>query len=189
MMAPAARIVVLSLVSVSILLPALACAQGTAGSLVTVRSARIDIKATPGRNNAVLITESGGNVTIADGAGGATLTHAAEGCTSSANTVSCPAPQRLRVDLGDGDDTLVNLTSIKVVTRGGSGNDSLYGGGGDDLLRGDSGNDVLVGEAATTICAAEPVTTSSSAVRGRTRSLARADGTRSPIPTRCAGPR
>jgi Ca2+-binding RTX toxin-like protein len=46
---------------------------------------------------------------------------------------------------GDGDDLLVNDSSIPSIVRGGAGNDTLLGGSGDDLLLGGSGEDVILG--------------------------------------------
>lgn len=46
---------------------------------------------------------------------------------------------------GDGDDLLVNDTSVRVVARAGAGDDVLLGGGGDDILLGGTGNDLILG--------------------------------------------
>ncbi len=46
---------------------------------------------------------------------------------------------------GDGDDLLVNDSSIPVIARGGNGDDMLLGGTGDDVLIGGTGDDVILG--------------------------------------------
>lgn len=51
----------------------------------------------------------------------------------------------IRVNLGDGDDSLVteNHLSVPMTIHGGLGNDDLTGGTGRDQIFGDDGNDVL----------------------------------------------
>jgi Ca2+-binding RTX toxin-like protein len=58
---------------------------------------------------------------------------------------------RIVSNLGDGNDTFVNNTSIPCVVHGDNGNDTIYGGSGDDVLYGDDGQDVLVGGAGNDI--------------------------------------
>jgi len=122
-----------------------AAAESGPGSLVSIRPTRIDVKAMPGFDNALLITEAAGTVSIIDGSGGAALLAATPDCSVASGVVTCATRPVLRVKLGDGNDSLVNLTSIRVVAKGGSGDDELFGGAGDDQLGGDSGNDLLYG--------------------------------------------
>lgn len=55
------------------------------------------------------------------------------------------AVERISVWGDDGDDILINDSSVPVVFRGGAGNDRLQGGSGADQLYGDAGNDQLSG--------------------------------------------
>jgi len=45
----------------------------------------------------------------------------------------------------NGNDLILNATSINSVIRGGSGNDSLFGGPGNDRIYGHGGQDLLSG--------------------------------------------
>jgi Ca2+-binding RTX toxin-like protein len=62
--------------------------------------------------------------------------------------------RKLKIDVGDRDDIVVNQTATASTLTGGTGDDSLFGGSasdelfgnnGDDYLDGDDGNDTLIG--------------------------------------------
>ncbi|MEA2219656.1 MAG: hypothetical protein QOJ35_2282 [Solirubrobacteraceae bacterium] len=76
---------------------------------------------------------------------------AGDGCTTTADprTVTCAAfpGDQIVVDLGDGDDRVVQSTSDDSVLCGGDGNDTLTGGPGNDTIGGDAGDDTLAGGA------------------------------------------
>ena len=90
----------------------------------------------------------------------APITSISEACSADdsfgAAVVTCPDPPAVRVDLGDGDDSLVETSSltVPVTASGGTGNDTMKGsdhtdtfdgGPGDDLVVGYDGNDTLLG--------------------------------------------
>ncbi|MFJ5549100.1 calcium-binding protein [Streptomyces sp. NPDC093225] len=52
---------------------------------------------------------------------------------------------RISVDAGDGDDVVSNLTDLKMVVHGGSGNDVLNGNSGSDTFYGEAGDDRIDG--------------------------------------------
>jgi hypothetical protein len=57
-----------------------------------------------------------------------------------------PKPgQIIEVNAGDGDDIVINLTSVQCRLSGGHGNDQLYGGLGNDVIYGGYGNDLVAG--------------------------------------------
>jgi RTX calcium-binding nonapeptide repeat (4 copies) len=58
---------------------------------------------------------------------------------------ACPVPPRLRVDLGDMDDTWTDWDGPSVIDAGPGNDNPIYGGGGDDVIHGGPGNDVLIG--------------------------------------------
>jgi Ca2+-binding RTX toxin-like protein len=53
--------------------------------------------------------------------------------------------KEVHVEGGDGNDTIVNDTSLISVLRGGKGNDAIKGGSAADLMEGGLGSDVLEG--------------------------------------------
>jgi Ca2+-binding RTX toxin-like protein len=65
----------------------------------------------------------------------------------SAHEAHCTGVFSLRVRGLDGNDTIINCTSLSAELRGGTGDDRLTGGSGDDLLAGEFGADVLRGGA------------------------------------------
>ena len=100
--------------------------------------------ANDGQTNVVTISNSGSSIVVKDTVG---LT-AGEGCTqTNANTVSCPRPDTIVLDLKDGDDVLTNGSTVPVFAYGGPGNDVLTGGAANEGLFGDDGNDVINGNA------------------------------------------
>src|SRR5918911_146104 len=62
--------------------------------------------------------------------------------------VSTPTTDRIRLEGGDGNDSLtINFTvSATSVLNGGDANDFLFSSGGDDVLNGGPGDDVMEGD-------------------------------------------
>ena len=58
---------------------------------------------------------------------------------------ACPVPPRLRVDLGDGNDSWNDWDGPSVIDAGPGNDNPVYGIGGDDVIHGGPGNDVLIG--------------------------------------------
>lgn len=90
----------------------------------------------------------------------APITSIPSGCSLDdsfgANVLTCPDPPAVHVDLGDGDDRLVETSylTVPVTAYGGAGNDIMKGsdhsdtfdgGPGDDQVIGYDGNDTLLG--------------------------------------------
>ena len=57
----------------------------------------------------------------------------------------CPVPPRLRVDLGDMNDSWNDWDGPSVIDAGPGNENPIHGAGGDDVIHGGSGNDVLTG--------------------------------------------
>jgi RTX calcium-binding nonapeptide repeat (4 copies) len=95
----------------------------------------------------------GGVLTVNGSAGIDTVTVAAAGSNVqvSANFPNSPfifaagAVNQIVALLGDGDDTLINLTTKPLIAVGGAGVDFLADGGGRSILIGGAGSDVLSG--------------------------------------------
>ncbi|MEU4691793.1 calcium-binding protein [Actinoplanes sp. NPDC023714] len=125
--------------------PALAASTGTA----SVSGSRITFKAAVERGNSVTITRSGRTVTIDDrvkikpGKG----CKAVKGDRTKVRCTTKKNPAEVAAYLYDGNDTLVNRTSIRTTVSAGPGNDRITGGSGNDRLVGDSGNDRIWGGA------------------------------------------
>jgi hypothetical protein len=68
-------------------------------------------------------------------------------CKANTSSVVCPAPNGMRIELGEGDDRAVVLNDVSEPVRflGGPGNDWLEGNGNVDVLEGGPGDDRLVG--------------------------------------------
>ena len=126
-------------------LAALLVAAPVAGaSTVVVGSNQVVFTATPGTANQVTVSDSGNSFRVSDPA---SVVVAGVGCSQSGATVLCPQSSisSIRVELGDGNDTLTSTASENLVVRGGAGNDTLNGGGQGDQLNGEDGNDTIVG--------------------------------------------
>ena len=74
---------------------------------------------------------------------------------------ACPVPPRLRVDLGDMNDSWTDWEGPSVIDAGPGNDNPISGLGGDDVIHGGSGNDVLIGGQATTRSTAGSATTTS----------------------------
>ncbi|GID95130.1 calcium-binding protein [Amorphoplanes digitatis] len=104
-------------------------------------------KAATGKTNKVVITLSGNTVTIDD----RVAIKAGAGCKKvkgDKTKVRCTAKVKLvsvRVYLRDGNDTLVNKSTLSLAGDGGSGKDKITGGEGRDTLWGGAGADILRG--------------------------------------------
>jgi Ca2+-binding RTX toxin-like protein len=119
----------------------------------------------PGELNALAVSVNGaGDVVFTDSAPIADA-DGPGGCSTTANTATCPGALGFRFDLGDGDDS----ATIGAVANGGNtsvggdgkdhlsggplgdnldggpGDDQVNGGDGDDQIAGGSGNDLLNG--------------------------------------------
>ncbi len=68
-------------------------------------------------------------------------------CKASYNSVECPAPNGMRLELGDQDDrvTVLDAVTEPVKLVGGTGNDALETAGAADVLEGGPGDDRLIG--------------------------------------------
>ena len=109
-------------------------------------SNELQIVAAPGEANGIFVGPSGNAYVVTDS--GAALT-AGSGCQAQQGAVSCNAGglDRVRVTLGDGDDTLTAAGTIGIIADGGDGNDTLDGAGGWDALSGGAGDDLVSGGA------------------------------------------
>jgi Ca2+-binding RTX toxin-like protein len=58
---------------------------------------------------------------------------------------ACPVPPRLRVSLGDMNDSWNDWNGPSVIDAGTGNDNPIYGLGGDDVIHGGPGNDVLIG--------------------------------------------
>jgi Ca2+-binding RTX toxin-like protein len=69
------------------------------------------------------------------------------GCTLANNVDTCNGVSSVRVDAGDGNDSIsaAGLATIPATLMGGAGSDTLTGGAGDDSIDGGADNDVLNG--------------------------------------------
>src|SRR5688572_18451473 len=74
---------------------------------------------------------------------GVPVTAKPDACTDMGYFVECPAPEGVRVDLGDGDDwSYAGFdVTVPVSLAGGPGADRLDGNGGDEVLDGGAGDD------------------------------------------------
>jgi Ca2+-binding RTX toxin-like protein len=152
------------------LLAALALAGPASASQVAYDGQTLTYSAGPGEANKVLVSVAEGDVncggiaapclTIDDS--GARISVGTSGCvvTSSisylGDSVACPVPQRVRADLGDGDDAYWDWNGPSTVGGGGGNDNPIFGAGGDDTITGGPGNDVLYGDAARAAFIADP---------------------------------
>lgn len=123
--------------------PAEAASTGT----VWVRTTTdLEYKAAAGHQNNLVITVSGGTVTIDDSA----KLKPGAGCRAvpgHTTVVTCALanPDLMVVTLGDNNDTLVNKSNLRLSAYGGAGNDTLTGGARSERLFGGAGNDRVTG--------------------------------------------
>ena len=131
--------------------PALAAVPGCYGDCqpgVVRSNGLLKYDTLPGVNDQVTVGVVGGFVQVDNPA--STIT-AGAGCTLlSAHEARCQAATsvfNLSIRSLDGDDSVVNATSIPSLIRAGDGNDLLVGGSAADTLSGGFGSDVIRGGA------------------------------------------
>jgi Ca2+-binding RTX toxin-like protein len=139
---------------------ALAVAGPASASQISYDGQTLTYSAGPGESNRVLLGVADGDVNCG-GAGATCLTvndsgaHIAVGTSGCVLTYSssyagdaaaCPLPQRVRADLGDGDDAYWDWDGPSTVDAGGGNDNPIFGEGGDDTIAGGPGNDVLYGD-------------------------------------------
>ncbi|GAA1584318.1 calcium-binding protein [Actinoplanes couchii] len=137
--------------------PAQAASGGRASVDFGIEGPRVLLVAGSGLINNVVVTRSGNTITLDDRV---TIT-AGPGCTAvpgDVTKVTCTDVKPIgliQLELGSGNDSATNRTSVQSLMdggtgddtlRGGSGHDTLYGGSGADRLWGNGGPDGLVGE-------------------------------------------
>ncbi|MFC5815299.1 calcium-binding protein [Nonomuraea harbinensis] len=117
----------------------------------TLVAGELRCTADAGVANEVEIRQDGVRFVVEDNAGEVV---AGTGCTAAGSNATVPAAQvtRVRVLLGDGDDSADVNVQRRAVIRGGAGDDTARGGGGADDVRGGNGNDDLNGGPGTDDC-------------------------------------
>lgn len=138
--------------SALILIAALACllvsAPPAIASYVSVSRDRLTITGAPGEVNDLLITSGEHDddpyIRVRESGPGAGISNGS-GCVLYAGDVYCGSAHRITVNAGDGNDKVVNQTSLESKLTGGRGDDQLYGGGGDDTVEGQDDADTLSG--------------------------------------------
>jgi hypothetical protein len=139
----------------------LALASPAAASQVAFDGQTLAYTAGPGEANNPLLSVATGDFTCGGVAppcltiydGGAHIATGTSGCVLTSSTsyggdeVACPLPQRVRADLGDGDDSYWDWDGPSTIDAGGGSDNPIYGGGGDDAIDGGPGNDLLFGDA------------------------------------------
>ena len=114
---------------------------------VSVSGTKVVYTAATNKVNAVAVTRSGNTITIDDGQ----QLKAGTGCVAVSGDktkVRCtPAatPTGVQVDLGDGNDVLVNLTDLPLTAFGRAGSDRITGGPAGDAIQAGDGGDVVSG--------------------------------------------
>ncbi|MET0417785.1 MAG: calcium-binding protein, partial [Actinoplanes sp.] len=119
----------------------------TTGVVSVVSTSVITYTAATGKANTVVVTRSGNTITVDDvyglkaGAGCAKVS----GDTTKIRCTPKVAPVWVRVDLQDGNDTVINNSGLSMTAWGRAGNDKLTGGPRNDNLYGGAGNDAIWG--------------------------------------------
>ncbi|WP_249999920.1 calcium-binding protein [Actinoplanes sp. M2I2] len=139
---------------------ALPAEAATTGIVSVVETNVVTYTANPGRVNNVVLTQSGNTITVDD----TTAVKAGAGCAAVSGDVTkirCTPKvpvNWIRVDLGDGNDSVVNQSNQGMTARtragndkitGGAKKDDVYAGDGNDIVSGLGGNDHLRGDAGT----------------------------------------
>ncbi|MBL7261854.1 calcium-binding protein [Paractinoplanes lichenicola] len=136
---------------------ALPAEAATTGIVQVVGGNIVTYTAATGKANTVVLTRSGNRVTVDDvyGIKAGTGCSAVSGDVTKINCALKVAPIWVRVDLGDGNDTLINNSGLGMTAWGRAGNDKItggplkddvYGGDGVDSIWGLGGGDTLRGE-------------------------------------------
>jgi Ca2+-binding RTX toxin-like protein len=117
--------------------------EGPAGAEVLV------LRAAPGETNHLSVQDDSSSSAVNLYDSTVPVTQLPAQCTdnSAYGYVTCPAPNGVRLELGDGDDrAAVSLgVTVPVAMLGGPGNDALEGNAGVNALTGEAGNDTLKG--------------------------------------------
>ena len=144
---------------------ALPSEAATTGVVSVVSSNIVVYTAATGKANTVVLTRSANAITVDDiyGIKAGTGCSAVSGDVTKIRCALTVAPVWVRVDLGDGNDTLANNTGLGMTAWGRAGNDKITGGplkddvyagegadavwglGGNDVLRGEGGDDAVSG--------------------------------------------
>ena len=139
----------------SALVLALVPAAASAATVTRAGDGALVYTAAPGEQNRLSIQVGGvDGTTVLYEAGAPIDPTVPDGCTrdawSGASTVTCQDPPAVRVDLGDGNDTLSESIDLKipVTASGGAGDDTLTGANTVNSFDGGAGNDTLVGGSA-----------------------------------------
>ncbi|GAA2693595.1 calcium-binding protein [Actinoplanes palleronii] len=134
-----------TLIAGTAVLTAASPAQAASAGIAWTKDSTVIFTARAGKANNVVITRSGGTVTIDD----KDAIKPGRGCKRVDNTkVRCTTedpPDFLKINLGTRNDRFVNKTNIWSTVHGGTGNDVITGGTVYDVLIGDAGNDVISG--------------------------------------------
>jgi uncharacterized protein YkwD len=100
----------------------------------------------PGEDNRLAVSLEGNVFTFTDaGAGVAAGGACSEDGPGTARCLTLSPPDMFTVVLRDGDDILSTTAGVRVIARGGDGDDRLDGGPGPDILEGDADDDTLDG--------------------------------------------
>jgi len=120
--------------------------RAASAATVSVEGNELRFTAAAGELNKATITDTGSALDVRDS--GASLTPG-PGCSATAEGAICErgAVQRVRADLGDGEDTFDLTGSLPATVEGGLGDDILRPGGGNDLVNAGPGNDTAQGAA------------------------------------------
>ncbi len=123
-------------------------ADAASTGIVSVVSTKVVVyNAAPGKANTVVLTRAGNTVTVDDIYG----IKAGPGCvkvsgdTTKIRCTPTVAPAWIRVDLSNGNDTVINNSGLSMTAWGRAGNDKITGGPGGDNLFGGEGADAIWG--------------------------------------------
>lgn len=119
-------------------------AQPAGASTVAVEENELRFTAAAGELNKATVTDTGTALEVRDS--GAAVT-AGAGCSATNEGAICErgAVQRVRADLGDGEDTFDLTGNLPATVDGGPGDDIVRPGGGNDLVNAGPGNDTAQG--------------------------------------------
>lgn len=98
----------------------------------------------PATTPCIDITDWGAYIDMASLPAGCSAYNVTDGWPRYTEAV-CPVPPRLRVDLGDMNDSWNDWDGPSVIDAGPGNDNPIFGSGGDDVIKGGAGNDVLSG--------------------------------------------
>ena len=145
---------VLALATIAVGAQVVTALPSHADTNVSVTGDRLTVLAKAGVRNNITIKGDGGTITVIDTAdrisGGGRCTRVTD------NEIRCSGViSSIQVFAGDGDDTIVNQSSVQATVYGGPGRDSMtagpagdrfVGGPDDDTFTGGSGNDFMIAD-------------------------------------------